>query len=372
MIKTVCEKNKCAGCMACQNICPLNAITVVDSIKYYNAIIDESKCIKCKKCTYICQQLSKPILTKPQEWYQGWSKNDTVRSQSSSGGLATEIERRFIENGGVVCSCIFDKGEFIFKIAKSVEEMNDFKGSKYVKSNPSGVYREIKNILKKNTKVLFLGLPCQVAAIKNYINLPNLYTIDIICHGSPSPSVLAAFLKTYKNNIYSLNSISFRSGNHYSVKADNMSFSVPCVMDYYSHSFKSGLILTENCYECNYAQINRVSDLTLGDAWGSELPCDVRKKGVSIALCQTEKGKELLDNNNLEIMPIELEKVISKNTQLSHPIPIPDQREKFLEMIIKGEKYTAIYRKLFPKLYYKNLVKTLLYKVGFHRGYSVE
>lgn len=104
----------------------------------------------------------------------------------------------------------------------------------------------------------------------------------------------------------------------------------------------------------------------MGDAWGSDLPSDIRKKGVSIALCQTDKGKELLDNNNLELRKIDLDKVVRVNTQLDHPSELPVNRAAFLKGIIDNKKYTSIIRKLYPKRYYKTLINTMLYKIGLY------
>ena len=109
-----------------------------------------------------------------------------------------------------------------------------------------------------------------------------------------------------------------------------------------------------------------MSDLTLGDAWGSELPVEVRKKGVSVALCQTPKGEKLLNNENLELMPIDLEKVLKANPQLSHPSKKPENWNSIMNDISNGIKLKKIIRKNYPKLCYKNILKTILNKVGLY------
>ena len=105
-MNTVCEKGKCTGCMECLDICPTNAIRVVDSWTAYDAVIDTDKCIRCNACHKACQNNSKPILIKPVWWKQGWACDNSVRMKSSSGGIATAIEQAFIKNGGIVCSCL--------------------------------------------------------------------------------------------------------------------------------------------------------------------------------------------------------------------------------------------------------------------------
>ena len=52
----VCEKNKCAGCMACVDICPKQAISVLDDMEHMNAVIDTNLCVNCNACHNVCQQ----------------------------------------------------------------------------------------------------------------------------------------------------------------------------------------------------------------------------------------------------------------------------------------------------------------------------
>ena len=89
-----------------------------------NAVIDEKSCIDCKICDKVCQ-INYPLEKKSQvAWFQGWSNDDKIREKSSSGGLAAELSKTVINDGGCVCSCKFENGDFIFKFAESVEELN--------------------------------------------------------------------------------------------------------------------------------------------------------------------------------------------------------------------------------------------------------
>ena len=194
-MKTVCEIYQCAGCMACIDICPKKAITISDDLEKLNAVIDESKCINCNACHRVCQEENPAELRKPLEWCQGWA-DDSIRGRSSSGGYATAIMRTFVERGGIVASCHLIDGDFRFSLIDNVDSFNGVPGSKYVKSNPAGIYRQVKNKLKEGKKILFLGLPCQVSSMRNYIgDNDNLYTIDLICHGTPSIKLLDLCLK---------------------------------------------------------------------------------------------------------------------------------------------------------------------------------
>ena len=199
--------------MACVDICPRKAITVIDSIEYFNAQIDISRCINCGLCYDVCPNRSMPDLISPLKWYQGWTMSDKNRKISSSGGIASELIEHFIKKGGYVCSCVFEKGEFIFKITNKLEERGQFSGSKYVKSNPKGIYPNILNLLKNNKKVLFIGLPCQSAGLVNFISdqlQENLYRVDLICHGTPSQKILKLYLEQIKYKIETISDLTFR------------------------------------------------------------------------------------------------------------------------------------------------------------------
>ena len=195
-MKTVCAKDMCAGCMACINMCKKSAITIVDDYKTYNAVIDEVKCVNCGLCEKICPNVKCVEQVNPIFWKEGWALNPEIRSNASSGGIASSIIYSFIKNGGYVASCMLNKGEFVFELTNSTQRAEQFVGSKYVKSNPKTIYIDIERKLQEGKKVLFVGLPCQVAALKNFSrNQDNLYTVDLICHGSPSPELLKMYLK---------------------------------------------------------------------------------------------------------------------------------------------------------------------------------
>lgn len=368
-MKTVCELNKCAGCMACVEICARKAIKVQDSLSSYNAVIDEKACVDCQLCHKICPQNTAPKLAEPKEWCQGWAKDGDIRRRCSSGGFATAISLAFIKSGGYVYSCVFENGEFRFKKAIEVSDVQKFAGSKYVKSNPAGIYGAIKADLKKGSKVLFIGLPCQVAAVKSYVGealADKLYTADLICHGTPSPKLLNLFLKQYGKDLNSFQSISFRVKAKMQMHGNNKGIVTKGVSDRYTIAFLNGLTYTDNCYECQYAQRKRVSDITLGDAWGSNLPAEDKKNGVSLALCQTEKGVELLKTADVQRFDVDLETAISNNQQLDHPFDRPEYRSEFFRCIKNGESFNKKVKKYLAKQCFKQDLKGLLIRMPYY------
>lgn len=362
---TVCEKNKCAGCMACIDACPKNAILVVDDIEYMNAFINTDLCIECGSCHKVCQQNKSAKLRRPQSWFQGWG-NENTRLTSSSGGLGQELMRTMLRTGGTVAACRLYDGEFKFELIEDESEINAVIGSKYVKSNPIGIYHKIKNKLKENKKVLFIGLPCQVSSLRNYVKDDNnLYTVDLICHGSPSAKLLQKAIEEYGYDLSKVKSISFRHSDRFAIETQPVRLVAKGVQDRYTLAFLKGLCYTENCYSCQYAQINRVGDLTIGDSWGTEMTEEL-SKGISFVMCQTEKGKDLLDLLEFNFFDVDFNNSIQRNKQLQSPSPMPSGRKQFFVDLNAGKKFKFAVGKAYPKECIRQDVKSILIKLHLY------
>lgn len=353
------------------DICPKNAITINDELTSLNAVIDTEKCISCNACHKVCQNNNNVKLNAPVSWNEGWINSADLRAESSSGGVAKALTLAFIKGGGYVCSCVYENGDFTFKIINDEKSADLFTGSKYVKSNPRGIYKQIKGLLKEN-KVLFIGLPCQVAALKFFVGeglQENLYTVDLICHGTPSVKILWQFLRENKVDLSAVEKIDFRAKAKFAV-AENRRFLVTrgC-LDRYTIAFLNMLSYTDNCYECKYARLERTSDITIGDSWGSRIGDNEMKKGVSLILSSTEKGNELLGKSDLVLNEVDLQNAIAHNHQLQSPSVAPKSRTKFFKLIKGGTSVkTAVFRSL-PKACAKQKVKAILIKMKIiHAG----
>lgn len=373
-MNTVCDRGKCVGCMACVEKCPKSAIAIYDSLTAYDAVIDENACINCGICYRVCQ-INNPLnLKETRTWLQGWINNQNLRERSSSGGAATALLRQFVTQGGIVCSCKFENGKFDFGFVDNIEHLEVFAGSKYVKSNPLGVYKSIHGYLKAGKDVLFLGLPCQVAAVKNYIGSSydsQLMLVEVICHGTPSPNVLESFLADHDLSLRKLNSIQFRCKDNFHISSNTenlIPISSKGIQDLYSYAFLNSTTYTDNCYSCVYAQEKRVADISLGDSWGSELSAEEKKKGISLILCQTEKGERLVRAADLHLEPVDRERSIKANRQLKVPSKAPAERAAFFKTLKEKSSFEKAILKAYPKKYVKYKLKELLIRFNLWGG----
>jgi coenzyme F420-reducing hydrogenase beta subunit len=361
-MSTVCPADQCTGCRACEAICPKKAIRLVDSVDKVYAEINEELCVHCGMCERVCPNHNLVQKNEPIEWHQGWANDTEIRKTSSSGGIAAALTQSFIENGGYVCSCYYDKGEFNFHTTNSTKEAHRFAGSKYVKTNPFDAYKDVEKLLKNGERVLFIGLPCQVAAIKNYISEKlheELYCIDLICHGTPSVELLKIFLAQHSVDIASLADFKFRSDGGMGININSVT--TAGTVDRYLISFLNALNYTEGCYNCKFACKPRVSDITLGDNWGTELQGELHK-GLSLILCITEKGQKLLEYADVKLLDVNIEKAVEGNGQLKHASTKPAQRDAFFAAIKNGAKYDRLILKIFPKQCIRQIIKGIAIK----------
>lgn len=362
MGKSVCKKGRCSACMACMDICPKKCIEIKDELDTVAAIKNESRCINCGLCEKVCPSITHPMRKEPLFFYQGWA-DKPIREKSSSGGAATSIMLSFIENGGYVASCMFNCGEFLFLLTNNKDDVEHFSGSKYVKSSPKNIYKKVADFLKDN-RVLFVGLPCQIAAMINYAKLystlDNLYTIDILCHGTPSEKLLEIYLKDYDISLDKISDIKFRSPTCNAKYINKES-------DDYSISFVKCITCTDNCLACEYVGVMRASDLTLGDSWGTNLVDEV-KNGISLILCQTDKGKELLSKSSLSLQYVDSSIAIAHNQPLQGNCKPYRRRAHFFSLLKKCNSFKLAFKIVYPSLFIRRKIKELFVVLGLKRN----
>lgn len=354
-------QNQCSACHACISICPQNCISLIQNeYGMIEALVDESKCINCNLCAKVCPKLEIVEKESPILCLAAYRKDMSKSMNCASGGIAYSLYDKYVSEDCYVVGVRFDQNnKAIFDITNRKEEISVFQGSKYVQADMSGVYDEIKEILKEGKKILIIALPCQIAAIKNFINckrlpMDNVIFVDCLCHGVSPQRYLDEELN-YLSEKYKwgkINKITFRSNYKYrdynlTIFAENRKgkkniYCSPSDADYYFYAFLNGISLCECCYNCDYAQINRVSDITIGDyiriGSDSRYPkYEGKRNNVSIILCNTQKGVEVFSiiKNELEYFKRPLEEAFNQCPALRAPSTKTEKRKKFLDKYIR-------------------------------------
>jgi len=327
------KKAACCGCNACVEICPKHCIRMVEDAQgFVYPQVDSSVCVECGMCEKVCPfEVTNLSLRPPLKAYAAWNKNRQEHLASSSGGAAYVFSSYILDKGGVVYGCTADGIDVRHIRVENHSELPKLQGSKYVQSNVCGLFKEVKNDLKSGKPVLFIGTPCQVAGLRNYIkHIPeHLYLVDLICHGVPSQQMLREHIQLVAKG-RKIQYISFREGNDFtiSLRATNFNYNANVwkdpYKDLYMKGFMDGMIYRSSCYQCPFACPLRVSDITIGDFWGLKnaefLPTE-SKEGISLLLPMTDKGLNLIHavENNLYISERSVDEAVNGNTQLRHP-----------------------------------------------------
>jgi len=314
------EKNQCCGCGACRQRCPKSCITLhEDPEGFLYPVVDESKCVDCKLCERVCPVLNQGERKNPLSVYASMNTNEPIRMQSSSGGVFTLLAERTIKEGGIVFGARFDeKWDVTLDWTDSLDGIAAFRGSKYLQSKVGESYKQAETFLKQGRQVLFTGSPCQVAGLKHYLRKEynNLFAVDFLCHGVPSPKVWRLYLKEWCEKesvrLESLSHIAFRSKElgwkNFSLKLETTEGKVITESfreNIFMRAFLRDMILRPSCYACPSKLGKSVSDITIADYWGIKNVCPEidDDKGTSLVIVNTKKGKDAYDS--LEVHSVE-------------------------------------------------------------------
>lgn len=285
-------------------------------------------------------------------------KNEDIRSASRSGGIFTAVSDVILDDGGVVYGCKLDGNlNAVHSRATTKQERDEFRGSKYVQTQIGYIFKSVEQDLKNNMYVLFSGAPCQNHGLLNYLNLKNvdttkLLTIEILCHGAPSPRIWQDFVDNNFDRTQ-IDAVDFRDKKNFGwrdhVETITVNGEERSSRDY-TKLFYSHLGLRQSCFNCYYKKIDRVSDITIGDFWrieNNDKQFD-DDKGISLVKINSEKGAEYFERCNDELIVRKYPLATCIQPALDHNYDEPYNRAEFWEeyngdnLMSLIDKYTAV------------------------------
>ena len=373
------SENRCTGCYGCFNACIENAIDMrLNEEGFLIPHVDPEKCVKCgicqKHCPIINTQLTRnfasPIL------FAAWSKDEEIRIQSSSGGIFTEIAKVILKDGGVVFGAAFDNSLRVrhFSI-ENEENLRILRGSKYVQSDVDNAYQRAISIAMQGRPVLFCGTPCQIASLNTFFDPTDfkieIYTSDVICHGVPSEFVFMSYLEYISRSEHlEIKEFRFRDKTigwkHYGTRiifSNGEEWFQVHKRDPFMIGYLKNIYLRLICYECPFAKIPRISDITLGDFWGVPKELD-DPRGVSVVIVNTPKGKKLFDKVfGIEKIPVSLKQVAPYNPRLvSGHLERKLNREDFYNLLKMQGFQVAMKKYLKPHRKFKEYLSAVKFR----------
>lgn len=344
----LCDTVLCTGCMACANVCAVNAISMLpDGEGFLRPSVNDQLCVKCGRCTSVCPQINpseRPVGSK--KVYACWIRSKRLRKNSTSGGAFTALAKEVLQKGGSVFGAGFNENMVVcHKQIDSARDLCELRGSKYVQSDIGESFRQIKKCLRDGRLVLFSGTACQVDGLYRFLGSRyegQLWTIDLVCHGVPSPMVYRDYL-SYMQERYGASAIGvwfrnkepgwyvfgmkirFSNGREY--KADTY-------RDPFIRGFLRELYLRPSCHQCSYAGVNRIADITLADFWGYHETCRADRdydKGISMVMLNSTNGQSLFVSASraLHVWERPIEQAVRGNPALSCCFPPSERRADF-------------------------------------------
>lgn len=323
--------DKCTGCTACESVCPHSAIDMIKSKEgFFFPKIDTNKCVECHLCEKTCPVLENKAIKnfdKPKA-YAYWHNQD--RTVSSSGGAFSGFARIILKEGGYVYGAwMSPELELKHICISSIEDLPKLRGSKYVQSDLGESFKNIRKQLRDGHKILFCGTPCEVAGLRAYLkkDYTNLWTLDLVCHGTPSNDVFKNYIDKLKKRIgRDINAFEFRARKSWGLApalSGRQLTPVYGVDSLYQEAFDKGAIFRKSCYTCPFATIPRQGDCTIADFWGIgrhgwKFKHSTRQ-GVSLILANNQHGQEIVDllkDCFIEERP--LEEALIENYNISH------------------------------------------------------
>lgn len=344
--------------------------------------VDREVCIDCGLCERVCPELHEGEAHTPLGTYAAVNPDESVRMQSSSGGVFTALAEKTIDEGGVVFGVGFDQHWTARHLyAETRDQLAALRGSKYVQSEVGESYRQAEEFLKSGRKVLFSGTPCQIAGLKRYLQreYAHLLTVDFVCHGTPSPGVFRLYLKETIESIarqgdkkfsfassriphiptadvlavqagFAIRDIRFRDKcegwKKYSFaltlskaraagEQNTVSLSSIYTDNPFMQAFLADYSLRPSCYACPAKSLKSGSDLTLGDFWGIEhiVPPLDDDRGVSLLMVNTDKGAQRIEQIAVHCHEEAYTAALSYNPSICHSVTCPPKRKFFFALL---------------------------------------
>ena len=344
------NKAECCGCGACAQRCPKQCITMQsDKEGFAYPVVDTKQCTNCGLCEKACPVINQQPQSQPIATYAATNRNETVREQSSSGGIFTLLAEETINKGGIVFGAAFnERWQVEHTYTNDINDIKKFRGSKYVQSNIGNSYAVAEKFLKEDKEVLFCGTPCQIAGLKRFLRkeYKNLKTVDFVCHGTPSPLVWEKYLDEvcHANKIGNITDIQVRNKTEgwkmFSLQityTDNDGkkkiFRETLDDNIFMKCFLNNLCLRPSCYQCPSRSGKSDSDITLGDLWGAQHICQEIDDDKGLSLVILRKEQELPQCNIIEIP---YNKALKYNPSIERDVHEPKRRRKFFRLFHKN------------------------------------
>ena len=355
-------KSECFGCSACADVCAAGAIKMTEDDEGFRyPVIDSSICVECNACERVCLAEKKPKKsTQKQTAFGGHINDRDILENSTSGGAFSAIADSWCDENYVIFGAAADGLEVYHTYITDKNDLYKFRKSKYSQSKTEGCYKKAKEFLNDGKKVLFSGTPCQIAGLNSLLgkDYNNLLTVEVVCEGVPTP----LFVRSYDEWVYNKYNSKIKNLDYRYKDRKKWDFQVMQVVldngktikkDRWINPFWSiwlnHLMSRPSCYECPFAQNERVADISLGDLWGVHIYCPElydKNRGASLVVCNTDKGINAFAKAEYMMSGhrLEFEQALKYQSPMRKHISMNSQRGEFMNDV-KAMGYEKLCKK---------------------------
>lgn len=374
----ICEKSKCCGCEACVQVCSHGAIVMKAEQGFYYPVIQEHFCCLCGECMRVCPALNHvPKYSARNFVFAAFNKEKHIRDSSSSGGVFYSLALEMIRSGGSVYGAELTQDMTVRHVRiNKKSDIHRLQKSKYLQSVINTTYQQVKRDLNSGYHVLYTGLPCQIAGLRNYLGAENskLITCELLCHGAASPIVFQNHIEYMSNKLGSrICNVDFRYKNPqrsqciaYMTESGKRYVVTDPMKDYFYYGFLAGILLRDCCYQCSYIGKERCADITLGDFWGLNEGAINRPDEVAYPSCvllsNTEKAMEIWNKISDSFICVKrcVDEAVAGNLCFRRSIPRHRFHDKFFITYAQNGYYDAAASYLVERYGGKEITKKLL------------
>lgn len=345
----------CYGCGACKDSC-VNCSVVMERDQegfQYPAMADGTQ-QDMETYKNVCIFGKEKELANNSEaiaCYSAYAKDELVHESSVCGGVFEVMASYAINNGWKVVGVkTKENGRVAYAMAETLEEIKEFQGIKPVEADVNDIKIIVKQHLDKKENVLFAGTPCQIAGLRSFLGTeyPNLYTVENICKGVPSPKAYYDYLGEIEE-IYDAKVKHIDTGKkvrgatkpYLCIEFDNDELWIQSAKaNEYMKAVSSGLLQRPMCYVCKFVHMQEsVADLTLGINGGDE--AEKHYYGENAVRINSNKGQFLWNAVSEQLECTTIEKV----EQNPNAHIMRAQRGQVMYKISRGQKVSDTLKK---------------------------
>lgn len=325
-----------------------------DEFGFLYPSVSSDSCVECSLCESVCPVLSEVEPKKGEKpVFAAKIKNKSKRIQSSSGGVFTFLAEKILAQNGVVCAARFESPtHLIHDFCTRIEDLDAYKGSKYLQSDMRNCYLATKRLLSEGRKVLFVGTPCQIMGLKLFLRKPysNLIAMEIVCHGVPSPFAWRKYISELCNrkniDISQIDKIEFRnkdkSWREYNLKISSNGKTIhkkSLRKDPYLKAFLRNLFLRPSCHACPAKNFKSGSDIIAGDFWGVDNFHETidDDRGISCLIFNNESLLSWFDSADIELHPTKYEYVLRANKSIEISSKPAAARSEYMNALLSND-----------------------------------